>query len=282
MSEFKETVKIQNIEQPSVQELLNRFKKRHEMNVVDVAEIISKLITTLKVDHEEGRHKTYSISVGHLGEVLGIGKGVISQFMSVWNMPEESKNLLRNYNLSLINAYKVSVKKGKDKAETINIQKKLILEEFTTSSRDGSGKRTDVLLHAINSSEMILKSVCSSNKIPKEIFKGMEIPMVEKNFENTYDHLLQKVRVYKFYVEQCINYLSPKISKLPYLKRKLEFFNLMSENNDTKIFEIDITIENLNKQIKLLSDEIVLVEAEQKLPNISQLLIAKSDLEKNI
>jgi hypothetical protein len=273
----KPEIKVQNLEQPNVQELLNRFKKRHEMNVVDVAEIISKLITTLKVDHEEGKHKNYSISVGHLGEVLGIGKGVISQFMSVWNMPQESKNFLRNYSLSLINAYQASRERGRDEFETIKAQKKFIVEKSSTLSSEGSGKRIDILLHSINSSQMILKSVCSSHKIPNNLLE-----IIKEGEENTYDGLVKRAKLFISNIDKCINYLSPKISKLSYLKKELEFCNLMLENNISEFCGNTITVDCLNKQIKFISDEIVSVEVEQKLPHIASLLMMKSEIEKNI
>ncbi len=278
MIETKKEIKIHNIEHPNVKELLNLFKNRHEMNVVDVAEIIANLITTLKVDHDEGRHKNYSISVGHLGEVLGIGKGVISQYMSVWNMSQESKDYLRNYNLSLINAYEVSRIKGKNETEAIILQKKKIEEKSSGSS--GLGKRTDILLHMINKSEMICKSLCLSNNIPDKIFEGIISP--EENNKNNYDILVKKIKSYIIYIDKCINYLSPRILKLPYYRKELEFCNLMIENEEQMFCGKEIGKECLNKQIRLISDEILSIESEQKLPKLSQLIMMKNDLEKNI
>jgi len=272
-------LKIENIEQPNVQDLLNKFKKRHEMNVVDVAEIISKLITTLRVDCEQGRHKAYSISVGHLGEVLGIGKGVISQFMSVWNMPQESKNFLKNYNLSLINAYDVSRKRGKDEKETIEYQKKRILEKNPQSM--DKGKRTDTLVHAINECEMILSGIVNSYKVPKNIFKDIDIIDGVSSLNNR-ESFISKAEIYIYNIEQCILYLSPEISRLPYLRGELEFCDLMLENNEIEFCGNTITGECLVKQMKIISEEISLIEKEQKLPHISSLLMMKNELEKNI
>ena len=175
------------------------------MNIVDVAEIISKLITTLKLDHDSGRPKIYTISGGHLGEILGIGKGVVSQYMSVWNMPTETKQFLKNYNLSLINAYHVSRTKGKDEAETIFLQKKIITEK-STAPIGVSGKRTDILLHTINEEKMVLNGIVLSNKIPFEIFK----PTTEID-SNDSETIKQMANTYIYNIEKCVNYLYPRI-----------------------------------------------------------------------
>ena len=48
---------IKNLDQPDVKELLNKFKQRREINVVDTAGVVSKLITTLTLDKSAGRPK---------------------------------------------------------------------------------------------------------------------------------------------------------------------------------------------------------------------------------
>ncbi len=262
---------IQNIEQPAVRDLLEQFKRRHEMNVVDVAEIISKLITTLKLDHDSGRPKIYTISGGNLGQILGIGKGVVSQFMSVWNMPDQSKEFLKKYNLSLINAYHVSRIKGKDVADTIRLQKEMICQKCSNTS-PGIGKKTDILVHKLDEAKVILNSIISSNKVPKEIFQ--DIP--------TDKSITEKTKIYIYNIDQCINHLSPKIRKLPFLRKEVEFCDIMLKGNQTRFCSMNITKECLIKQIKSISDEILLLESECKLPHISSLMMMKSELEKNI
>lgn len=261
---------VKNIEQPNVQVLLNQFKFRNEMNVIDIAEIISKLITTLSVDHNSGRPKIYAISGGHLGELLGIGKGVVSQYMSVWNMPPETKQFLKNYNLSLINAYQVSRIKGKDESEIIKLQKEMIVQKNTPSSGT-FGKRLDILSHTINEAEMIITGIISSYKVPQEILKV-----------NNVEDINEKAQICKYNIEQCINYLYPEISKLSYYRKEVEFCNLMIENSEFKFCGIEINKECLNKQIMFITNEITKIEAEQKLPHISSLLMMKTNLEKNI
>ncbi len=282
MSELK-IENVKNLEQPNVQELLNKFKKRHDMDVVDVAEIISQLISTLKLDYDSGRPKTHTIAGGHLGQILGIGKGVVSQYLSVWNMHQESKDFLKNYNLSLINAYEVSRIKGKDEAEIIKLQKAKILEKRS----GGSGQRADILIHTIKKAEMICKSVCVSENIPKDVLEGKILPEIEEDIRTTnpqitYSQLLEAARMYKFYAEQCIKYTYPNILKLPYLKNKLEFCNIMLENNETEFCGCIITKECLIKQIQVISDNIKSIEAEQKSPSVSSLLMVKDELDKYI
>ena len=262
---------IQNIEQPIVRDLLEQFKRRHEMNVVDVAEIISKLITTLKLDFNSGRPKLYTISGTHLGQLLGIGKGVVSQFMSVWNMPEQSKEFLKKYNLSLINAYHVSRIKGKDEADTMKLQKEMICQKCSNIS-PGSGKKTDILVHKLDEAKIILNSIILSYKVPKEIFQ--DIP-ADKS-------IIEKAKIYIHNIDQCINHLSPKIQKLSFLRKEVEFCNIMLINKETRFCSMNITTECLMKQIKSVSDEILLLESECKLPQISSLMMMKSELEKNI
>lgn len=270
MSELK-LEDVKNLEQPSVQDLLNQFKKRHEMNVVDVAEIISKLISTLKLDFDSGRPKIHTIAGGHLGQILGIGKGVVSQYLSVWNMPQESKEFLRTYNLSLINAYEVSRKKGKDEAETIKLQKEIILQKSSNISMSGSERKKDILLHKINEAKLILDSIVSSHKIPIEIFQDTSTIEIK-----------EKTKRYIYNIEQCINYLSPKIQKLPYLRKEVEFCNIMLDNKESRFCGVELTRECLLKQIKSISDEILLLESECKLSHILSLLMMKNELEKNI
>lgn len=263
---------VQNIDQPDVKELLNKFKNRHEMNVVDVSEVIYKLITTLKLDKVSGRPKELgTISGWHLGHILGIGKGVVSQYISVWNMSQESKNFLKQYNLSLINAYQVSRIRGKDEAEKVKLQKEMVMEKNKNPSIGITGKRTDILQHAINQAEMVLNGVMVSFKVPKEIF-STEIPLDETH----------KGKIYISNIEKCVNYLCPKLSKLLYLRKEAEFCALMIQNNQTKFCGQDITIDMLNKQIAYISLEIQVIEGEQKLPHISSLLMMKANLEKNI
>ena len=264
-------LKIQNIEQPAVRDLLRQFEKRHEMNVVDVAEIISKLITTLKLDCDAGRPKLYTISGGNLGQLLGIGKGVVSQFMSVWNMPVQSKEFLRQHNLSLINAYHVSRIRGKDDADTIRLQKDEISMRGSNVT-PGSGNKSDRILHKIDKAKLILNSIISSYKIPKGIFA---IISEDSNVDT-------KKMVCETNIDRCINYLSPKLQKLPFLQKEVEFCNYMLEENQTRFCGVEITKECLIKQIKSISDEILLLEAEHKLPHIASLIMMKSELEKNV
>ncbi len=261
---------IKNADEPNVKALLDAFKNRREMNIIDVSEVISKLITTLNVDHDCGRPKDYSISGGHLGEILGIGKGVVSQYMSVHNMPVETKRFLKDYNLSLINAYHVSRTKGKDEAETIKLQKQIIVDK-STAPMGVSGKRTDILTHTINESEMVLNGIVISYKIPKELLKGT----VE-------DNLTQKAKIYIENINTCVNYLCPKLANLQYLQKEIEFCNAMIQHNATKFCGQDITKECLLKQIDYINVEINIIETEQKLPHISSLLMMRGNLEKNL
>jgi predicted phosphatase len=267
---------VKNLDQPSVQELLNKFKNRNEMNVVDVAEIISKLISTLGIDHDSGRPKQHTISGGHLGQILGIGKGVVSQYLAVWNMSEEAKKFLRNYNISLINAYTAAKVKGKDAEEILKFQKEIIINKSVTPY-NGLGKRVDILLHSTNEAQMVLNGIVSSYKIPAEILKPILKPdSTEK------EHLIQNAKTYLYNTEQCINYLCPKLVKLPFLQKEIEFCTIMNEYGEVKFCGKDIDIECLNKQIKFLSEEIISIEVETKLPHISSLLMMKENLEKNI
>jgi hypothetical protein len=261
---------VPNYDQPLVKDLINKFKSRNEMNIIDVSEVISKLITTLSVDHDSGRPKLYTISQGHLGEILGIGKGVVSQYMSVWNMPEETKRFLKQYNLSLINAYHVSRTKGKDETETIKLQKQIIVDK-STAPISVSGKRTDILVHTINETEMILSGIIISYKIPKELLKN-----------TTEDNLTNKAKLYIENINIAINYLCPKLANLQYLQEEIKFCNSMIQHNVTKFCGQNITMECLNKQIESISSEINLIETEQKLPHISSLLMMRENLEKNI
>jgi hypothetical protein len=281
MSELK-IEDVKNLDQPDVKELLNRFGKRNEMNVVEVAEIISKLITRLSLDHDSGRPKIYTISGGHLGQILGIGKGVVSQFLSVWNMPLESRNFLRSYNLSLINAYQTSRIKGKDEEETIRLQKADILTKSTTPSLGGYGGRINSLIHAMSEAQMIIDSVVISQKIPREILEHVPI-IPELNTQQSNGEVFRnKASVIKRNIEKCINYVSPKISKLEYLKKEHEFCSLMIESGEFKFCGLELTIDCLNKQKMIISNEILAIETEQKLPHIASLLMMKNNLEKNI
>ena len=270
--------KIQNLNQQDVQELLTRFKDRHEMNVVDVAEIISKLITTLKLDYSAGRPKQHSISGEHLGKVLNVGKGVISQYLSVWNMPQDSRNYLKNYNLSLINAYYVSRIKGKDDAETIKLQKEATLNKSINPTVNGTGKRTDVLTHTINEAQMVLNGIAISYKVPPEMFKTYFI--ADQDLKK-YDLVLEKAKTCIDNLNLCINFISPKISKLPYLRKEVEFCILMMENGETKFCGEEVTKECLMKQIEFITKEINSIELEYKLPHISSLMMMRGNLEKN-
>lgn len=267
---------IQNLNSPEVIELLNKFKNHHDLNVVDTAEIIAKLITTLKLDYDTGRPKLYTISGGHLGKILNIGKGVVSQYLSVWNMPSESKEFLKKYNLSLNNAYAVSRMRGRDELETISRQKDIILEK-DMSSNIGSGQRIDHLLHSINETKMILNGIIISYKIPKNILKIIPIRDIINR-----DTIKEESKTYLYNIGQCLRFLSPKLSKLAYLKKELEFCNTMLEYNETQFCGKEINKDCLNKQIKFISDEIQLIESEQKLPHIASLLMMKNNLEKNI
>src|SRR3972149_5677205 len=187
----EDILNIQNIDQPDVKDLLNRFKKRREMNVVDVAEVVSKLITTLKLDKESGRPKELgTISGWHLGQILGIGKGVVSQYLSVWNMPVESKSFLKNYNLSVMDAYEVSRRKGKDSQETISLQKALIVDK-TNPAMKGRKYQADILIHTLNQAEMILKGIIMSHKIPPEILKACTIDDLETR-KTTYIYNIER------------------------------------------------------------------------------------------
>lgn len=269
-------MEIQNIDQPNVQDLLNQFKKRHEMNVVDVAEIISKLITTLKLDFSSGRPKIYNISGGHLGQILGIGKGVVSQYLSVWNMPDESKEFLRSYNLSLINSYQVSRIKGRDMAETIKLQKESIVQKIQSPFPGNSMK--DKMIHKVQKTDIILNSIISSHRIPKNIFtqpteitKGMKL-----------ETIIDIAKTYIYNIDHCINHLSPRVQKLPYLKKEIEFCQMMLDNKVNKFCGMELTTECLTKHIQMISDEILSIETECKLPHISSLLMMKNELEKSI
>lgn len=268
---------VKNLDKEDVKELLHNFKQRHEMNVVDVAEIISKLITTLKVDHDSGRPKTYTISGGHLGQILNIGKGVVSQYMSVWNMPQESKEFLKNYNLSLIAAYKASRINGKDEAEIIMLQKKEILENCNNTSGGVTCRKTDALLHAINEAQMILNGVIVSSKIPAET-----LIKYEGKDTRSLDNISKKAKIIIENIERCIRFLSPRIVSLHYLRKEIEFCNIMLENNEVIFCGKEITKDCLNKQIKKITEEIFSIEEEQKLPQISSLIMMKNNLEKNI
>ncbi len=277
--EIKQDPIIQNIEHPTVQELLTKFKNRNNINVVEVAEIVAKLISTLKLDFDHGRPKIYTISGEHLGKILGIGKGVVSQYMSVWNMPQESKDFLINYNLSLLNAYQVSRERGKDPAETIALQKKMITEKCAQSSLSATEKKLENLIHILNKSRMILDSIIISNKIPQDILKSSDI--IDKDLKK-YEDAHQKAKIYQYNINQCINYLSPRIAKLPYFRKEIEFCTAMIDNKETKFCGLEVTLDCLNKQIELIFKEIISIESEQKLPHISSLLMMKNELDKNI
>jgi hypothetical protein len=266
---------VPNHDQPLVKDLLNKFKNRNEMNIVDVSEVISKLITTLSIDHDSGRPKLYAISQGHLSEILGIGKGVVSQYMSVWNMSNEAKDFLKNHNTSLIDAYTVAKVKGKDATEILRLQKEHILNRTTTIGV--SRKRTDILLHTINESQMVLNGIIISYKISATILET--IPELESTDK---EYLVSKAKIYINNINKCINHLSPKIQRLPYLQKEIEFCTAMNEHGETKFCGKDIDVECLNKQIQIIKDEIALIKAEQKLPHISSLLMMKANLEKNI
>ena len=271
---------IDNLEQSNVQELRKKWAKRNEMNVVDVAEVVSKFITTLKEDHDKGRPKNLgTISVQGLGKELGVGQGVISQYMSVWKMPQESKDFLRNYNLSLINAYYVSRTKGKDEAETVKLQKEAVIEKNTSPSM-GTGKRKDILLHTINEAQMILNGIITSYKIPKETFQIF--PTQDPKFKGNHEEITLKANTCIKNIEQAINYLSPKIQKLPFFKKELEFCSLMLENNVVMFCGAQIGKDCLEKQISFIAIEIQLIEQECKLPHIASLIMMKNNLEKNI
>ncbi len=284
--------KIQNLEQPDVQELLKKFKDRHEMNVVDVAEIISTLISTLKLDYTAGRPKQHSIGGEHLGQILKVGKGVISQFMSVWNMPQESKDYLKGYNLSLINAYYVSRIKGniskiegesdekfkeRQQIETIRLQKEAILDKSINPSLNGIGKKTDGLLHVINEAHMVLNNIALSYKVPPEIFKIYIVPEPESK---KYEFVEEKAKTYIHNINKCINYISPRISKLSYLRKEIDFCSAMIEYNETRFCGAEVNRECLEKQIQFVTNEIALIELEYKLPHIASLIMMKNTLEK--
>ena len=268
---------IQNLNSPEVVELLEKFKKRQEMNVVEIAEIIIKLRTVLKLDFDSGRPKLYAISGEHLGALLKLGKGVVSQYLSIWNMPEESKKFLQKYNLSLINAYQVSRVRGRDETETIRRQKDIILEKSIAPSAKNSGKRIDNLLHTINEAKMILNSIIVSHKIPNDILK----PIIEQDTK-TQESIQKEAEIYKYNIEIVVNHLSPKLVKLSYLKKEIEFCNTMLEHNESQFCGKEINKDCLNKQIKSITGEIQLIESEQKLPHIASLLMMKNNLEKNI
>ena len=262
---------IKNLDQPDVKELLNKFKQRREINVVDTAGVVAKLINTLTLDKSAGRPKELgTISGWHLGKVLGIGKGVVSQYLSIWNMPEESKAFLKNHNLSVMEAYEASRIKGKDLVETITLQKEIIFKN-SKPTVNGSRYKTDILIHTLNQAEMVVKSVIVSHKIPSEILKVC-----------TTDDLTIRANTQIFNIEKCVEYLSPKLLKLPYYQKEIEFCSLMIQNGQTKFCNLDVTIECLNKQIETISKEIILIEADYKLPYINSLIMMKSNLEKNI
>lgn len=263
--------KIENINDPSVQELIIKFQKRHEMNVVDVAEIIYNLIKTLKLDFEKGRQKQYSISVHHLGGVLGVSGGVISQYMSINTIPLESKNFLKNYDLSLINAYHVSRQKGKDEQETIKIQKDEILKYSNAPSFRGSLKRIDILIHATNQAKMIMNSIISSHKIPTNV-------LINSNDTEA----LESAITTKNNIEKCISFIAPKVARIPFLRMELDFCNAMLRHNEHRFCGYEISSDCLNKQIEFINNEIVTAELESKLPHISSLVMMKNELEKII
>lgn len=286
--------KIQNLEHPDVQELLKRFEDRHEMNIVDVAEIVYKLISKLKLDYTAGRPKQHSISGEHLGQVLNVGKGVISQLMSVWNMPEESKNYLKGYNLSLINAYYVSRLKGnapkidgedeekyKEKIRilTIGAQKEAIFNKSVNTSINTVGKKIDILMHAINETQMVLNGIISSYKVPPEIFKSFVMPEPESK---KYEFIAEKAKTYIYNINQCINYVSPRVTKLTYLRKEIDFCNAMIDHNEIRFCGAEINKECLEKQIKYVTNEIELIALEYKLPHISSLVMMRNNLEKQI
>lgn len=104
--------KILNLNNSDIQELILQFKNRNEMNVIDVSEVIYKLMTTLKLDLNEGRPKEYSIGGGTLGKILGIRKGVVSQYLSIFKMSkslsQDLKYFINEEKISLHNLYYIS------------------------------------------------------------------------------------------------------------------------------------------------------------------------------
>lgn len=266
---------VKNLDNPMVQELLNLFKKRNEMNVVDVAEIINKLITTLQLDHDSGRPKEYGISGGHLGQILGIGKGVVSQYLSVWNMSQESKNLLHNYNVSLINAYQISRIKGKDEVETVKFQKEKILEDSKNMTNNSSERKLEAMIHTINKASMIINGIIISNKIPSEHIKT--------TYENDIkDNILRNINIHIENINNCINYICPKISKLPFYHKELEFCNILLEYKIHEFCGFVLNEECIKNLIVSIKNEINSIEEYHKLPNISSLMMMRNELESHI
>lgn len=265
---------IQNLDNQNVQELINKFRKREQLNIVDISEIISELINTLKLDYDSGRPKIHgSISGGHLGNILGIGKGVISQYMSIYNMPMETKEFLRNYNLSVMNGYHVSRIKGKDETETIKLQKDLILQKCMSS---GTGNKTDILIHRINESKMILNSIIVSQNVPLELSNVGISP--HNNINDIRKFAISLINN----IDECIKYICPRLSKLSYLKKELEFCNILLHNNIENFCNTKFSKETVENQIKSVSLEISSIEDEEKQPHIASLIMMKNNLEKII
>lgn len=264
---------IGNIETPEATSLLEQFKNRANMTTVDVAEVVDKLLKILVKDYDAGRPKKQNISYGHLGNLLRIGKGGISQYASVWAMPAASKEYLKKKDLSLIKAYYVSRVKGKDEDETVRMQINEINRIFTGSAGNRS---SDTLIHKTLAANSVLKTAYISKNIPEAIFE----PLPNEN-------ALASAKVTRSNIQKCINLISPRIHNLPILKQQLSLCENMLENMSNYealdcICGGHVSKETLNKTISFLRDEIYKSEREFRQPLISSLQIAESDLSKAI
>ena len=258
-------LEIGNINTPEATSLLEQFKNRASMTTVDVSEVIDKLLKVLVKDYDAGRPKKQNISYGHLGNLLKIGKGGISQYTSVWAMPHASKEYLKKKDLPLIKAYYVSRVKGKDEDETVRMQINEINRIFT----GGAGNRSsETLIHKTLAANAVLKTAYISKNIPEGIFE----PLPNEN-------ALASARVTRNNIQKCINMISPRIQSLPLLKDQLSLCeNMLNHDVENCICGGHVSREVLQKQISFLSEEVYKSECEYRNPLISSLRIAENDL----
>lgn len=259
------TNEIGNIETPEARGLLEQFKNRRTMTTVEVAEIIEKLCTILSKNCDVGRPKKQGISYGHLGDLLKIGKGGVSQYMSVISMPKASRDYLRRKDLPLIKAYYVSRVKGRDEDETMRMQ----INEINRISANGGGNRnSDTLIHKTLAANSVLKSVSVSHNIPEALFS----PLSENN-------ALASAKTTRENIQKCMSALSPRIYNLPILKQQLALLESMKSHNTEKcVCGNHISPEVLSKQLSILRKEVYNCEVEYRQPFISSLQLADNDL----
>lgn len=259
------TDEIGNIETPEAKLLLEQFKARRTMTTVEVAEIVEKLCTILSKNCEVGRPKKQGISYGHLGDLLKIGKGGVSQYMSVMSMPKYSRDYLRNKDLSLIKAYYISRVKGKTEDETVKMQ----INEINRISANGGGNRnSDTLIHKTLAANSILKSVSVSHNISEALFS----PLSENN-------ALASAKTTRENIQKCISALSPRVYNLPILKQQLDLLEIMKSHNTEKcVCGNHISPELLNKQLSILRKEVYTCELEYRQPFMYSLQIVDNDL----